>query len=437
MAALTSPSMYVYRATRKLGSEVVAKEDPGDPAWRKHGKHFFVLSTAGKPIWARWGDEVELSGFMGMVQALMSLCADAGSGLKTLRAGRHKFVFMRVGPLVFLCVASTGEPFDVLRQQLRMLHEQIIFILTSKAMESFSDNPGFDLRNLLGGTEKVLEGVVHMSNYSAGPALEAVPVLQLPSSTRSRVGALVKSSAKDANALYAIVVAGDRLVTAVQPKAKEHQLHAKDMLMLINFLNTQSSLKAAESWTPVCMTGLRRTGFLYAFIAYLSSDVCLLLLGTKYTPEAARAFVNAKAAIADGMGDALGEMHQSLLEQPLSCDEFGVDGLLHFVYKPHNLWQFTSPLVTAAYDDHRSQKRLLRRFLLLQSRSRASPTPFRLVQERDSREVAFMLAGDECLLFAAFSPLISNAAVMKGVNRLLRLVSRAEESLFLLNIPTW
>jgi hypothetical protein len=44
--------------------------DDQSPAWRAKRKHVFVLSSAGKPIFSRYGDENALAGFMASLQVL-------------------------------------------------------------------------------------------------------------------------------------------------------------------------------------------------------------------------------------------------------------------------------------------------------------------------------------------------------------------------------
>lgn len=51
--------MPVAGRPRKYG-----EEDPSNPAWAKHKKHFFVLSSSGKPIYTKYGHENRLSTFM-------------------------------------------------------------------------------------------------------------------------------------------------------------------------------------------------------------------------------------------------------------------------------------------------------------------------------------------------------------------------------------
>ena len=50
--------------------------------WRSRRKHFFVLSAAGKPIYSRYGDDSLISGYMGVIQAIISFFEDNGDALK-------------------------------------------------------------------------------------------------------------------------------------------------------------------------------------------------------------------------------------------------------------------------------------------------------------------------------------------------------------------
>lgn len=50
--------------------------------WRSRRKHFFVLSSAGKPIYSRFGDDNIISGYMGVIQAIISFFEDNEDTLK-------------------------------------------------------------------------------------------------------------------------------------------------------------------------------------------------------------------------------------------------------------------------------------------------------------------------------------------------------------------
>jgi hypothetical protein len=78
-------------------------EDPSHPNWRTHHKHVFVLSQAGKPIYARYGDEQRMAPFMAAISAVISFVDDAKDVIRHFRAGNHDFVFLLKG-FTFLCV---------------------------------------------------------------------------------------------------------------------------------------------------------------------------------------------------------------------------------------------------------------------------------------------------------------------------------------------
>lgn len=50
--------------------------------WRSRQKHYFILSSAGKPIYSRHGSDSVISGYMGVIQAIISFFEDNGDTLK-------------------------------------------------------------------------------------------------------------------------------------------------------------------------------------------------------------------------------------------------------------------------------------------------------------------------------------------------------------------
>lgn len=63
------------------------EEDVTSETWRKHRKHVFVLSEAGKPIYTRYGTEEALSTTMGVMMALVSFVEAEKNIIRSIRAG--------------------------------------------------------------------------------------------------------------------------------------------------------------------------------------------------------------------------------------------------------------------------------------------------------------------------------------------------------------
>ena len=57
-----------------------AHESDVDASWRARRKHLFILSDAGKPIYARYGDEAKLAGFTAALAALVAAASNAAGG---------------------------------------------------------------------------------------------------------------------------------------------------------------------------------------------------------------------------------------------------------------------------------------------------------------------------------------------------------------------
>jgi hypothetical protein len=156
-------------------------EDPyADKSWSLHKKHIFILSSAGKPIFSRYGDESKLAPTFGVLQALISFVSDQGDTIRYIKAGGHHIVFLMRGPLYLVAASSVGEPVQHTWRQLGILHAQIFSILTSKVESIFARNASYDARGLLGGTDRVMRSLLHSAAVEPTLLLQATPVLRMP-----------------------------------------------------------------------------------------------------------------------------------------------------------------------------------------------------------------------------------------------------------------
>ncbi|RKO93202.1 trafficking protein Mon1-domain-containing protein, partial [Blyttiomyces helicus] len=161
----------------------------GMPRSGSDKKHLFILTSAGKPVYSRYGDESKLSTYMGIVQALISFFSSDDDSLRSIHAGAHKFVFAMKGPLYLLTISSTGESEAQLRDQMNYMYSQILFILTSAQLTRiFETRVNYDLRNLLTGTEMFLDHLSGAFQTSVGYFLGAVQCLRMPLALRDKIG---------------------------------------------------------------------------------------------------------------------------------------------------------------------------------------------------------------------------------------------------------
>jgi hypothetical protein len=126
-----------------------ATEGPKE-GWELERKHIFILSSSGKPIFSRYGDEQELVTTFGLLQAVISISMDSGDTLRCIRAGRRKIVYFIKNSLYFVAMSSTREPEVVLLRHLHFLYHHILLVLTAKVHDVFKNNPAAGISQLIG-----------------------------------------------------------------------------------------------------------------------------------------------------------------------------------------------------------------------------------------------------------------------------------------------
>jgi hypothetical protein len=239
-------------------------------SWTAKLKHFFILSSAGKPIWSRHGDDQVIANHIGVLQTIISFYQDVKDNLRGFTAGNARFVILSKGHLNLAAISRLGESDLQLKTQLESLYMQILSTLTLPSMERmFSNRPSTDLRRPLQGTEVLLGALADGFTRGSLPTLlSALECLKLRKAHRQVINnSLLK--VKSPNLLYGLMVAGGRLVSVVRPR--KHSLHPGDLQLIFNMLFEAGSVKAGggENWIPLCLPGFNNTGFLYMYVSFV------------------------------------------------------------------------------------------------------------------------------------------------------------------------
>ena len=231
------------------------------------GRRLYILSDAGKPIWTSTAEpESVLAPLMGVITAVLGFASSNRDALKAVTAGDTTTVVLVRGAVVLVAVSPYGETEVFLAALLEQLYHQILFTLTSMVQKKLVASSSYDLRNLLGGTEGILAGLADRGLRDPGPLLlGAVRTLPLAPAVRDECGRVLATARAQSGGsmLFAVLLAGDRLVTYLQPCLPEaHRLHPADLRLLVNFVAAQKALRGAESWTPLCLPRFNANGYL-------------------------------------------------------------------------------------------------------------------------------------------------------------------------------
>jgi hypothetical protein len=238
--------------------------------WRAKLKHFLILSSAGKPIYSRHGNDELITNYIGVVQTIISFYESTNDALKSFTAGDVRFVVVSKGPLNLVAITRLSESDAQLRAQLDALYMQILSTLTLPSMERmFAARANYDLRRPLQGTETLLSALSDgFTRGSPSTLLGALECLKLRKSHRKAINNTLLQTRSE-NLLYGLIVASGKLVSVVRPK--KHSLHPGDLHLMFNMLFEGGGVKAGggENWIPVCLPGFNNTGYLYMYVSFL------------------------------------------------------------------------------------------------------------------------------------------------------------------------
>uniref|UniRef100_A0A8C2W7L3 Vacuolar fusion protein MON1 homolog n=1 Tax=Cyclopterus lumpus TaxID=8103 RepID=A0A8C2W7L3_CYCLU len=412
-------------------------EDVTAESWRQHRKHVFVLSEAGKPIYSRYGSEEALSSTMGVMMALVSFVQ---SGDNIIRS-EHIVVFLQKGPLVLVCVSSSRQTEQQLRGELLYVYYQIISMLTQASISRiFEHKKNYDLRRLLAGSEKILDGLLNLLDSDPSFLLAAVHCLPLACSLRDSLSQILQKAITP-NLVFSILIARNQLLTIVQEKTviEDARLEPADVHLLLNLIGASSAFQAGEIWTPICLPLFNPDCYFYAYISYLDPPectVCLLLLSTD--KEAFYAVAECKRKIEEAM---MAQNSLSLIAkvQSYSVSQVGVSDLRHFMYKPFDVTGcfITYSKMEAPYSSEEEKMRLLDLYRYMHNRIHSTSRPLKLIYHVAERETLLAWVTSKFELYTCFSPLVTKACAITAITKLLRWIKKEEDRLFIRYPPKY
>jgi len=257
--------------------------------WEMNKKHIFILSSSGKPIYSRYGDEQDLVTTFGLLQAVVSIVQDAGDEIKCIKAGRRRIVYFLRQSLYFVSISSTGEPEIILRKQLEFMCTQILLVLTSKVYDLLKFNSSKDLRDLLGSdTTQLMSSACQSDLTPTCIAFESVKGFAMEKEQRETIHALMRDCVESSGAALGVLLFEDSIISYNMNVATQLALEVSDVLLLTHFVGNSNSLRSHDqNWVPICLPSFNDAAFLQAYISNLhfhsgtkSINLSLVLIAT-------------------------------------------------------------------------------------------------------------------------------------------------------------
>lgn len=413
------------------------KESVEDAAWRRHKKHIFIFSDAGKPVFTRYGNENELNTIMGFMLAVISFVFDGNDTIRTVIAGNLRFVFVLKGSIYLAAVSRSDESASELALQLEFIYAQIIYSATERVQQVLEKKKSFDVRSILGGVDPLIHSLISTISLSFSYSLKAFSCLRLPKIVRQTISEiLVKNKVR--GLVYSMIVAGNNIVEIV--KNKSYSVHVCDLLLLLNDLQSSShSVRNSENWKPLCLPGLSAKGWAHAYVVFIQNDVCLVMICSSV--DKFQECATAKATIVESLisTHAIEAIVASMKSGGYCISEMDTpnlsSNLRHFVYK--NGTQCTSPKFEMPYKSRKEQKRLCRVYKAVREKLLLCTGNNRLYMQTTNKEIAIGWKSQSTELYASFSLLTKKEKITFTVEAIKKYVKKNEEVLFIPNITSF
>lgn len=420
--------------------------------WKAKRKHFLILSSAGKPVYNRHGDDSLISSYIGIIQTIISFYESAEDQLKGFTAGGSRFVVMSQGPLYLAAISRLGENDNQLRLQLEALYMQILSTLTLPTLNHlFLNRPSTDLRRPLQGTEPLLSALAdEFTRGSSSSLLSAVECLKLRKSHRQTINNTMLQSRCD-SLLYGMIVARGRLVSVARPR--RHSLHPSDLRLIFNMLFEADGIKAGggENWIPLCLPGFNKNGYLYMYVSWVENhythvihahgdhdsaredEVVILLISAK--KESFYELREMRDSLVKGLNDngSMENIQSAVLEgRPKATDIVPGTVLRHFLFKSRANVQFVMPSYEPHFAGTVARRRLLSLYQNLHGNVHAKNAHLKVHHFISRSAVSLAWVTPQFEMYCVASPYTSRNALAQSANKVIQWVRREEERVFII-----
>ncbi|RCK59115.1 Vacuolar fusion protein MON1 [Candida viswanathii] len=367
----SSPESFTYREFFQLGESGLTNEQfhdkyigisksNDDKEFHDKLKHFFIFSSAGKPIYSMNGSDDLIIGYMGILTTIISSfqenfnqdlqVIEFDRGMKVVAINKNPIILIAISRIYFENIAS-------MKLQLNTLYYYLLSILSKSAIDKhFNNRLNYDLRRVLspldfenldqlcmnltygvrsgetGGRDAAFE--LYISQILLASARQSIKVRH---TLRTKLNSILH--VKNEEIIFTLLMSRqDKILNYLHPK--QHNLPNEDLnvlLFIINSLPKRQNRQNEDLWMPICMSNFNDHGFLYIFVRHFNDLTLMLISGNK------NAFDTLKLT-ADEIFDKLDtkpELTHKLrneLNMPLNIEAPLI--FRHFIYKDIPLNQF-------------------------------------------------------------------------------------------------
>ena len=251
-------------------------------------RHYLIMTDGGKPVYSRYGDEVENNSIFATISAMITKFTIFNSSdtnkeeLNVITNKKNKIVFMKKGQLIFIALSKkANDSVSLLHSQLEMIYNQLMSILTIKFYEKLEDNPSKVL-TAMGGTENLFEQIIQYSSNSFVSIFNSYQIMNFQNfgEGREKINKILEEN--KGSSLYCILMTPYEIISFVH--SNQITVQASDLILIQNLILCTEMLRTQESYVPICLPGVSDQGFLQLYSHFSEENIGIIFITENIDP---------------------------------------------------------------------------------------------------------------------------------------------------------
>ena len=251
-------------------------------------RHYLIMTDGGKPVYSRYGDEVENNSIFATISAMITKFTIFNSTdsfkeeLNVISNKKNKIVFMKKGQLIFIALSKKlDDSVSLLHSQLESIYSQLMSILTVKFYEKLEDNPSKVL-TAMGGTENLFEQIIQYSSNSFISIFNSYQIMNFENfgESRDKINKILEDN--KGNSLYCILMTPYEIISFVH--SNQITVQASDLILIQNLILCTEMLRTQESYVPICLPGVSDQGFLQLYSHFSEENIGIIFVTENFDP---------------------------------------------------------------------------------------------------------------------------------------------------------
>ena len=251
-------------------------------------RHYLIMTDGGKPVYSRYGDEVENNSIFATISAMITKFTIFNSTdtfkeeLNVISNKKNKIVFMKKGQLIFIAFSKmVNDSVSLLHSQLEMIYNQLMSILTVKFYEKLEDNPSKVL-TAMGGTENLFEQIIQYSSNSFVSIFNSYQIMNFENfgESREKINKILEEN--KGNSLYCILMTPYEIISFAH--SNQITVQASDLILIQSLILCTEMLRTQESYVPICLPGISDQGFLQLYSHFSEENIGIIFITENIDP---------------------------------------------------------------------------------------------------------------------------------------------------------